>query len=51
MKNYQRILTVYMRTKGMVPPSTERGMKGRADDAPGKVAAGGVTKSEERKSE
>ena len=23
------ILTVYMRTKGMVPPSTERGMKGR----------------------
>jgi hypothetical protein len=23
------ILTVYMRTKGMVPPSTERGMRGR----------------------
>jgi hypothetical protein len=23
------ILTVYMRTKGMVPPSTERAMKGR----------------------
>ena len=23
------ILTVYLRTKGMVPPSTERGMRGR----------------------
>jgi hypothetical protein len=23
------ILTVYLRTKGMVPPSTERAMKGR----------------------
>ena len=31
------ILTVYMRTKGMVPPSTERGMKGRgAAPAPAK---------------
>jgi uncharacterized damage-inducible protein DinB len=27
-------LTVYMRTKGMVPPSTERGMKGRAAAPP-----------------
>ena len=24
------ILTVYLRTKGIVPPSTERGMRGRA---------------------
>ena len=28
------ILTVYMRTKGMVPPSTERGMRGRGAAAP-----------------
>jgi hypothetical protein len=28
------ILTVYMRTKGMVPPSTERGMKGRGAATP-----------------
>jgi len=27
------ILTVYMRTKGMVPPSTERGMRGRGAGA------------------
>jgi hypothetical protein len=28
------ILTVYLRTKGMVPPSTERGMRGRGAAAP-----------------
>jgi hypothetical protein len=28
------ILTVYLRTKGMVPPSTERGMKGRGAATP-----------------
>ncbi len=28
------ILTVYIRTKGMVPPSTERGMRGRGAAAP-----------------
>ena len=27
------ILTVYIRTKGMVPPSTERGMRGRGAGA------------------
>jgi hypothetical protein len=33
------ILTVYMRMKGMVPPSTERGMRGRGAGAPGAPAA------------
>lgn len=28
------IMTVYIRTKGMVPPSTERGMRGRGAAAP-----------------
>jgi hypothetical protein len=28
------VLTVYLRTKGMVPPSTERGMRGRGAAAP-----------------
>ena len=35
------ILTVYIRTKGMVPPSTERGMRGRgAAPAPAPAAQG-----------
>ena len=33
------VLTVYLRTKGMVPPSTERGMRGRGAAAPPAPAA------------
>jgi hypothetical protein len=40
------ILTVYMRTKGMVPPSTERGMRGRgAAAAPTSGASAPATPS------
>jgi hypothetical protein len=32
------ILTVYLRTKSIVPPSTERGMRGRGAAAPAPAA-------------
>ena len=38
------ILTVYLRTKGMVPPSTERGMRGRG-------RSGAESNENERKNE